>query len=106
MKYLEIQLEHPVSALILTSMGYLPGALWAAGWVLHSWLKDALVYPVKANTTSYRRCVSSTMSCILIALFESALAPLPPASWTSALNTHPTSSGFTKLFLVLRVRKQ
>lgn len=31
MKHLEIQLEHPVSALILTSMGYLSDALWAAG---------------------------------------------------------------------------
>lgn len=98
MKHLEIQLEHPVSALILTSMGYLSDALWAAGWVLHSWLKAALVYPVKANTVSYSSCVSSTMNCILIALFESALALLLPASWTSALNTHPSVQDSPSLF--------
>ena len=86
-KYLEIQMEYSVSALLLTSMGYSSGALWAAGWVSHSWLKAALVYTAKANAISYSSCVSSMMNCILITLFEAALTLLPPASWTSALHT-------------------
>lgn len=46
------------------------------------------------------------MNCILITLFEAASAFLPPASWTSALNTHPVVSGFSQLVLLLRVRAQ
>lgn len=101
---MEIQLEYPVNALLLTSAAYSSGALQAAGRVSHSWPKAALVYPAKANAISYSSCVSSTMNCILITLFEAALAFLSPASWTSALNTHPIVSGFAELVLLLRVR--